>query len=126
MNAGLLLALIIGLAAGVVSGMGIGGGTILIPCLTLFLEMKQQTAQGVNLLFFIPTAAIALITHIKNKTIDKELVKRLIPYGLAGALAGAFIAVSAEEGTLRKLFGFFLLAVGLYELFRKENSKKWA
>lgn len=60
---GVLLA---GLLAGIVSGMGIGGGAILIPVILWVTDVTQQQAQGVNLLYFLPTAAVALVTHVKN------------------------------------------------------------
>ena len=56
----------IGFFSGIISGMGIGGGTILIPALLFLTEVNQQQAQGVNLIYFIPTAVMALITHRKN------------------------------------------------------------
>ena len=54
-----------GLLAGIVSGMGIGGGAILIPVILWVTDVTQQQAQGVNLLYFLPTAAVALVTHVK-------------------------------------------------------------
>lgn len=113
----------IGLAAGAAAGLGVGGGALLIPGLTIFLGMDQRMAQGINLLYFIPTAVIAVITHIKNGKINKELVKGLIFYGLAGAGAGAFLALSVKQEALRTLFGYFLLLVGMYELFGKADNK---
>ena len=54
--------IVIGIVSGMISGMGIGGGTILIPALLFLQDMNQQQAQGINLIYFIPTAVIALIT----------------------------------------------------------------
>lgn len=66
------MALIItGFLSGIIGGMGIGGGTILIPIMTIFLGFDQKTAQAVNLIYFIPTALTALTIHIKNKQIEK-------------------------------------------------------
>ena len=112
-----------GLASGVVSGMGIGGGAILIPALTIFLGMEQQAAQKINLLFFLPTAAIALRTHTKNGNIEKKGLLRLTLYGLAGAAAGAFIAVQIDGAYLRKGFAIFLLGMAAYEIVK--GYKKW-
>ena len=112
-----------GLAAGIVSGMGMGGGAILIPALVLTANPGQHLAQSVNLLFFIPTAAVALVIHIKNKTIDFRMALPLIIFGLCGALAGSWIAVRLEAGSLRKLFGWFLLAMSAYEMFRKGKKE---
>ena len=67
------MALIItGFLSGIIGGMGIGGGTILIPIMTIFLGFDQKTAQAVNLIYFIPTAITALTIHIKNKQIEKN------------------------------------------------------
>lgn len=73
------MALIItGFLSGIIGGMGIGGGTILIPIMTIFLGFDQKTAQAVNLIYFIPTAITALTIHIKNKQIEKNNLWLLI------------------------------------------------
>ncbi len=99
--------------------MGMGGGAILIPALVLTVNPPQHIAQSVNLLFFIPTAVVALIIHIKNKSIDFKMALPIIISGLIGALAGSWLAARLAAGDLRKLFGCFLLAMSLYEMFRK-------
>jgi len=111
-----IILFIIGLAAGIISGMGIGGGTILIPALVLFVKPGQHIAQSVNLLFFIPTAVVALIIHIKNKRIDFKMAVPIIISGLAGAYLGSRLALMLQGPDLKKWFGFFLLAMGIYEL----------
>ena len=96
-----------GVLAGIISGMGIGGGTILIPALLFLQDMNQQQAQGINLIYFVPTAVIALITHIKNKNVEVKAVKSIVLTGLIGAAAGAFLAVRMDATLLRKVFGGF-------------------
>ena len=113
----------IGFFSGIISGMGIGGGTILIPALLFLTEVNQQQAQGVNLIYFIPTAVVALITHHKNGTLDLKTAKPLALLGLAGVAAGAFLAVSLESEILKKLFGGFLLLMGLSEIFKKKKGE---
>lgn len=113
----------IGFFSGIISGMGIGGGTILIPALLFLTEVNQQQAQGVNLIYFIPTAVVALITHHKNGTLDLKTAKPLALLGLAGPAAGAFLAVSLESEILKKLFGGFLLLMGLSEIFKKKKGE---
>jgi len=110
---------IIGLVSGIISGMGIGGGTVLIPALVIFARAGQHIAQSTNLIFFIPTAIVALIIHIKNKIINFKAAFPIIITGLAGAGIGAWFAVSLSGNFLRRLFGVFLLAMGLYEMIRK-------
>ncbi len=115
---------IIGFASGIISGMGIGGGTILIPALLFLQDMNQQQAQGINLIYFVPTAIIALITHSKNGNIEKKTAKALIIPGLLGAIGGAFLAVYLKAEILRKCFGGFLFLMGLTEVFRKKEKTR--
>jgi len=112
-----------GLAAGVVSGMGIGGGAILIPVLTLFLGMGQQEAQHINLLYFIPTAIFALRVHKKNGNVEKKGLLPLILWGVLGATAGALVAVKIDANWLRKGFAVFLLFMAVYEFWK--GFSKW-
>ena len=115
---------LIGVAAGVISGLGIGGGTLLIPALTLFYGLSQQQAQSVNLIYFIPTAIVALISHFKNGNIEKGPVKKLIVFGVMGAVVGSVVAVRMNPELLRRLFGGFLLVMGVYEFRRKSEVKE--
>ena len=112
----------IGFFSGIISGMGIGGGTILIPALLFLTEIDQQQAQGVNLIYFIPTAITALITHQKQGNLDWTTAQPLALMGLAGAAAGAFLAVSLESEILKKIFGGFLFLMGLSEIFKKKKG----
>ncbi|AFS78055.1 protein of unknown function DUF81 [Gottschalkia acidurici 9a] len=109
----------IGLISGIVSGMGIGGGTILIPALIFFTNLSQKQAQGINLIVFIPTAIVALITHFANKNIKFKVAIPIIITGLIGAVIGSSLAVFLSGNLLRKMFGGFLLLMGLYEMFSK-------
>ena len=77
-----MLEILLGFIAGTVSGMGMGGGTILIPSLVIFAGIAQKTAQGINLLYFMPSAVAALILHIKNKHIKTKFLLILIGGGL--------------------------------------------
>ena len=105
-----------GLVCGVLSGFGIGGGSLLMVWMTAVLSMEQKAAQGVNLLYFLPCAACALIFHIKNR----QIVWRAVwPAALAGsvcAVGGAMLAQNVDAELLRKLFGGFLVLVGLSEI----------
>lgn len=114
--------LVAGFLAGIISGMGIGGGAILIPALLYLQDMNQQQAQGINLIYFIPTAIIALITHVKNKNIEVKTAMPIAVTGLIGAAAGAFLAVGMQADILRRFFGGFLLIMGLSEVFKKDKK----
>ena len=115
--------ILVGFAAGIVSGMGIGGGAILIPALTIIFDLQQQNAQHINLLYFIPTAAVAVVVHKKSGNIQKKGLPSLVIFGLLGALPGALIAVNIDANYLRKGFAVFLLAMGLYEIHK--GYVKW-
>lgn len=119
-----MILLAIGLFSGVISGMGIGGGAILIPALYIFLNINQQSAQNINLIYFIPTAVIALVTHVKNKNIEKSVLPKIIIAGIPSAILGAFLATRTDNELLRKMFGGFLLVMGIMEFFKKEKKEK--
>ncbi|MCF6466483.1 sulfite exporter TauE/SafE family protein [Clostridium sp. Cult2] len=111
---------IIGFLSGIISGMGIGGGAILIPSLVFFGSLKQQEAQGINLIVFIPVAIVALVIHIKEKNIDFKYAKWIILGGIGGAVIGSMLAIKTNPNSLRKYFGLFLLLIGIYEFFKKK------
>ena len=120
---------ICGALTGVVSAWGVGGGTLLLLLMTLVLGVDQRTAQGINLLFFLPTAAVALWSHAKNGFLDKPTVKQAAPWGVALALVGAWAATALDVELLRKPFALFLLYAGgsmLIQSFRKPKREKQA
>ena len=113
------LAVLAGLICGVLSGFGIGGGSLLMVWLTALLSMDQRTAQGINLLYFLPAAGCSLIFHVKNRQI---VWKAVVPAAIAGcltAIPGALLAGSVDTALLRRLFGGFLVLVGISEVFFK-------
>ena len=110
-----LLPLLAGTATGVLSGFGVGGGTLLLIYLTAFAEQ----AQGINLLYFLPAAAASLPAHAKNGFLEKSVLLPAIAAGLACAALGAWAATGMDTALLRRCFGGFLILVGLRELFRK-------
>nr|WP_250279003.1 sulfite exporter TauE/SafE family protein [[Clostridium] colinum] len=116
---------LIGLMSGILSGMGIGGGSILIPALTLLFGYEQKIAQNINLLYFIPTAVIAIFVHNKNKTIEKEGLLKIILFGLIGAIIGSIVAINLKGEILKKIFGWFLLFMGISEVLKGKEAKKW-
>ena len=102
-----------GLGASVVSAWGVGGGTLLLLVMTLFLGVDQRTAQGINLLFFLPTAASALVCHARSGYLDKPTLKSAVPVAVAAALVGAWISNAVDVEVLRKPFGGYLLLSGV-------------
>ena len=117
---------IFGLIAGIVSGMGMGGGTILILLLTTFQGMEQHVAQATNLIFFIPTSIAAINIHIKNKNIERKVVFFIILFGIIGATIGAIIANHIDAQNLKKYFSIFVLIIALREIYSlwKEYKKE--
>lgn len=107
---------IIGFVAGIIGGMGMGGGTILIPALVLFANLEPKLAQSINLISSIPMTIAALIVHIKNKNVKFELVLPIAIFGIAAAVGGSLLAEYLNSQILRKSFGIFLFFIGLYEI----------
>ena len=106
-----------GVISGAISGMGMGGGTILITILVCFLRIDQKVAQAVNLVFFIPTSIVATIVNIKNKEINWKLAIPISVLGAIGAFIGAFIAAKIEVSNLRKMFAIFLIFIAIFESY---------
>ena len=107
---------IIGFFAGIIGGMGMGGGTILIPALVLFANINPKLAQSINLISSIPMTIAALVIHIKNKNVEYEPVLPIAIFGMAAAIGGSLLAEYLNSEILRKAFGVFLFFIGLYEI----------
>lgn len=108
---------LMGLIAGIVSGTGMGGGTVLILLLTAFDGIEQHIAQATNLIFFIPTSIVAIIANWKYKLIDKKLAICVSIFGTIGAAAGAFFSTKTDVNALRKYFGIFLILIAIWEIY---------
>ena len=117
-----IFALVIGLLTGILSGFGIGGGTILMIYLTAFAAFHQTIAQSINLLYFIPTAAAALILHSKHHQLKWNAVLPAALCGCATAAGFSFLAMGMDLTLLRRLFGVFLLFTGISELKKKPKN----
>jgi len=118
-----MLTMLIGFASGIISGMGIGGGTLLIPALVFIIGTRQQIAQSINLIVFIPSAIAALCVHIKKHNIEKGLLLKLAVTGCTGSVIGSFLAVNLGSNLLKRYFGIFLLIMGIYEITSKNKIK---
>ncbi len=116
-----------GAAAGILGGMGMGGGTLLIPLLLAAGGVGQHGAQAVNLVAFVPMAAVALVFHIKNKLVDFRSLPLLVLPGAAFSAAFSYIAANVGGKLLGRIFGGFLIAVALAQAaaaFRTARNKK--
>lgn len=107
-----------GIAGGLIGGMGMGGGTLLIPILTLLLSVGQLEAQAINLIVFIPMAIITLFIHVKNKLVDFKKLLFSLPLAIALAVVGALLVKKIDESILRTTFGVFMLIVGIVFLLK--------
>lgn len=109
---GWLVPFLAAVITGALSGWGVGGGTLLLVVMTLFLGVGHREAQVINLLFFLPTAGISLFFHRENGFLDKKTWKEAAPVGVAAAFAGAVVSVLVDVSLLRRPFGVFLLYGG--------------
>ena len=125
-----MIEIIIGVISGIVSGTGMGGGTILIFLLTYLCNIEQHIAQATNLIFFIPTSIIAIIVNAKNRNINVKLGIIISLYGILGAIIGANLSIHLDMKSLRKYFGIFLLIISAHEIYsiikqyKKEKNDK--
>lgn len=109
--------------SGTLSSMGFGGGTVLIIFLTLLLSYPQTKAQGINLMFYIVSTFIPLVIYWKNKLINKKCA---VPMGIGGAMGialGYFLMDKIPAEYLSKLFGVFVIAVGLKGILEVRKKK---
>ena len=106
------------------SGMGLGSGGLMVLYLTLLRQAPQLVAQGFNLLFFLFASAASMIIHLLKRRIFWPAVLLLILAGLPAAYLGTRTALLLPEGLVAKLFGLFLISVGLPGLFGRNRAKK--
>ena len=119
--------IIAGILGGIIGGMGMGGGTLTIPILTIFLHYKQLFAQGINLIAFLPMSFIAIIIHIKNHLVAFKETWLLALVGCIFSLGGALIANHISNSILKKLFALFLIGLAIWqliELIKQKNQKQ--
>lgn len=114
-----------GVIGGIVAGMGMGGGTLTIPILTIFLKYEQLRAQGINLIAFLPMSVVALFIHFKNKLVDVKSTWLLAVIGCVFSLGGAIVANHISNSILKKLFAVFLIGLGIWQFIemRRKNKK---
>ncbi len=116
--------IIAGISGGLIGGMGMGGGTLLIPLLTLFCNFSQHAAQGTNLISFIPMAAISLALHAKNGLLRMKYLPSIALPAAAASIAASFAAMKFDGELLGKVFGCFLIVVGTLSFVEAVFVKK--
>ena len=112
-----MLEILIGIISGIIGGLGMGGGTVLILFLSLFLDVEQHVAQSTNIIFFVPTAISAIAVNLKHKNIDLKMAIPICLWGILGAFIGACISMKMNVSLLRKSFGSFLILIGIYQTY---------
>ena len=110
--------------SGIVGGLGMGGGTVLILFLSLFLNIEQHVAQSTNIIFFVPTAIAAIVVNFKNRNINLKIAIPVCLWGIVGAFLGACISMKMNMNLLRKCFGIFLILVAIYQTYEYIKDKK--
>ena len=121
--------LLIAILSGLFAGMGMGGGTFLIPLITLLMNVEQEVAQCINLLVFIPMAVVDIIIYSKKKYIDyKNWWIISVPAVIISTL-GALVAFRLPGNVLKIIFGSFISLIGIVQIvvlivkFIKQKSK---
>lgn len=116
--------IVAGVVSGVIGGMGMGGGTLLIPILTIFLDVSQRNAQGTNLIVFVPMSVVALIIHCKNKLVNFKIGIPIMLSGIVTSVLGSLVALSVSNKSLKTYFGVFLLLIGVWQFVETIVSVK--
>ena len=111
---------LLGAVFGVVGGMGLGGGIVLIPALTLLLGASQHSAQGMTLFAYLPMAIFALVSHFRQKNVRIKPALALMAFGCAGGAGGYFLAAAFDDNLLRTVFAVFLIITALLRVWRFE------
>ncbi len=118
------VALMIGTLLGFLSGLGIGGGSLLVLWMTVVLQIDPQIARSINLLFFIPTAIISCLIRLKRHELN---LREPLPAMIAGCISAAVfsgISTIINVKLLKKLFGILLIAAGLREVFYRDRKAR--
>ncbi len=116
--------ILIGTLLGFLSGIGVGGGSLLMLWLTLVLHMEHVSARMINLLFFIPSAIVASFFRWRQGSLD---LKKIVPAVIGGCLAAACFSLLSKQmdiELLKKMFGILLLATGIRELFYRPRKAR--
>lgn len=120
----IVIAVAVGLVAGVISGMlGVGGGTISIPAMVLLLGVEQHTAQGVSLAAMMFTALVGAFIHYRQGNVKLSAVFLIIPSAVAFSFLGAWAAGHVTAEWLTRAFAIFLLLMGCRMLLFNQGGQ---
>lgn len=121
----ILIIIIVGVAAGLLSGLvGVGGGIIIVPSLVYFIGFSQKTAQGTSLgLILLPVGILGVLQYYKQGHLDVKVVAILALGFLAGSYFGSKIALNISQETLKKVFAILMIAIAVKMLFFDKPKK---
>lgn len=122
MNATIIVSLIIiGLVAGILSGvMGVGGGVVMVPLMILLLSFNQHQAQGTSLaVLAVPVTFLAAYNYYNEGYVNWRYAAVIAVFFVIGGFLGSKLAVNLSQGTLRKIFGGILLVISIKLLLGK-------
>lgn len=115
---------LISIFSGLFAGMGMGGGTFLIPLLSLIFGIEQIICQSTNVLCFIVLAVICAVVYFKNKLVNvKVLVSVALPASIIASV-GSIFALKLSSNLLKILFAIFVILVGIFYLVMSIISLK--
>ena len=117
-----MITAIAGLLSGVIASMGLGGGAVLLIYLIYIDHVPQLTAQGVNILCFIPIGILATVIYAIKKQIKWKTVLPFMLCGLLGAAIGFWLSDIIPVDYLSKVFGGFLIVAGLLGIFKQKKK----
>lgn len=115
--------IVAGFLSGAIGAMGLGGGAVLLIYLALFKDTNQLKAQGINLMFFIPVAALSVIIYAFKKQIKWKTVLPLAVTGLLGAAAGVWLSGVIGDKIVAKIFGGLLSIMGVWQMISAFKNK---
>ena len=101
-----------------------GGGTILIPLLTVFFKVEQHAAQAANLIAFLPMSLISLQIHKKEGLLKTEGAWSIIIPAVLLSVLGSLAATALPSVVLKKLFGVFLIVLSVQRALKLVNSSQ--
>ena len=113
-----ILKVIASFASGTITGMGLGGGMILIPIL-IMLDIPQKEAQVINLMCYIPISLIISLINAKKEFVNRNL---FLTYAVIGGIIGALLAINLKVGILKSALGIIMIIIGIMEI--KKCMKK--
>ena len=116
------MAVAVGFLLGTLSGLGIGGGSLMLLWLTLGAGLSPETAGQINLLYYIPTALIATLLRRDRPLAPKSILRTAVLCGILGSVLGSYLGTLADEALLRRAMGGLFLLTGIRELFYRDRE----